>query len=142
VPDAERQRTEQHGMFDGERMVAPFHDGNTAEDILGELFVAMAYPDGWNEGERYFYPTIQGLLAIIRDRLGEKSSRLSGAKAAWLAEAIPYVNKAAEAYARSDYEAGSEALRQAEELVSGAGRAGKRVRIIQLGPGSAEETEE
>ena len=141
VSDAQRQRTEQHGMFQGERIVAPFHDGNTAEDLLGELSVAMAYPNGWDEDERYFYPTIQGLLAIIRDRLVEKSGRLRGPKAAWLAEAIPCVNTAADAYARSNYEAGSAALRQVEELVGGAGRAGKRARIIQLRPGSADESE-
>jgi len=101
----------------------------------------MAYPNGWDEDERYFYPTIQGLLAIIRDRLVEKSGRLRGPKAAWLAEAIPCVKTAADAYARSDYEAGSAALRQVEELVGGAGRAGKRVRIIQLRPGSTDESE-
>jgi hypothetical protein len=141
VSEAQRQRTEQHGMFDGEHIVAPFHDGNTAEEILGELFVAMAYPDGWDEDQRYFYPTIQGLLAIIRDRLVEKSRRLRGSKAAWLAEAIPCVKVAAEAYARSDYEGGSAALREVEELVQGAGRAGKRVRITRLGPGSPHGSE-
>ena len=139
VPDAQRQRTEQDGIFEGERIIAPFHDGNTAEHILGELVVAMAYPDGWDEDERYFYPTIQGLLASIRDRLVEKSGRLRGRKAAWLTEAIPLVTTAAEAYARSDYHTGCAALRKVEELVVGAGRAGKRTGAIELGPGRAEE---
>jgi hypothetical protein len=125
-------------MFQGERIIAPFHDGNTAEDILGELVVAMAYPDGWNEDERYMYPTIQGLLASIRDRLVERSERLRSRKAAWLAQAIPLVGTA-DAYARSDYQAGRTALREVEELVMGAGRAGKRARVVQLGPGSADE---
>jgi hypothetical protein len=142
VDDAARQRTEQNGMFQGERIIAPFHDGNTAEDILGGLTFAMAYPDGWDEEERYVYPTIQGVLAEVRDRLAEKSSRLRGAKAAWLSEAIPFVTTAATSYARGEYEAGRKALRSAGDLVVGAGRAGKRVRIIQLGSGRRYEGEE
>lgn len=139
VSDAQRERTEQQGVLDGERLVAPFHDGNTVENILGAVLLAMAYPAGWDEDERFLYPTIQGLLANIRDRLVEKTGRLRGPKAARLAKAIPCVQAAAEAYARSEYDAGCAALSEVEKIVVGASKTGRRLRILRLGPGRTEE---
>jgi hypothetical protein len=137
IPESQRKRTEMHAISSGERIIAPFHDGNTIEDVLMELRSGIGYPTGWSEEDRFVYPTVQGLLARVRDRLVEKSARSRSRKGAWLTEAISFVDRARQAFSRSDYESGNAALRQAEDLVAGAGGAAKPKRIIQLGPGSS-----
>jgi len=139
IPEGRREQTEMDGIVGGERVIAPFHDANTTEDILMELWSALRYPSAWSDDERCVYPTIQGLLAMVRDRLLEKSARARGRRAAWLTEAVSSVDAARQAFVRSDYEAGNVALRQAEDLVAGARGPSKPKRVIQLGPGDASE---
>lgn len=138
VSEETRRHVETEGRVEGERIVAPFHDGNSLEHILSEIQTAIGYPDDWPEEERAVYPTIQGALARIGDRLQEKASRARGRKATWLQEALLAIRAAAAAYSKSDYRTGASSLREAEDLVRGAGRVGRRAIPIQL-PSSERE---
>jgi hypothetical protein len=135
IPESTRRHVETEGRVEGERIVAPFRDGNTIEHILSEIQAATGYPNEWPEEDRTVYPTIQGALARIADRLQEKASRSRRQKAAWLHEALLAIRAAAAAYSASDYRAGGSSLREAEDLVQGASRAGRRAIPIQLPSG-------
>jgi hypothetical protein len=139
ILESQRKRTEMDAVVDGARIIAPFHDANTIEDVLMELWSAMGYPHRWTEEERFVYPTIQGLLAILRDRLISKTTRARGRKAAWLTEALSFVDAARDEYAQAAYEAGEQALRRAEDLIAGACGPPRPKRVIHLGPGDASE---
>lgn len=123
------------GIRDGERFVAPFRDANTLDDLLGGLLLAEGYPEEWSEEERSFFPTIQGTLAEVTDRIRDKVSRVRGAKEAWLSEALEAVHGASVAYSQHDHERGRTFVREAAELVRGASRASKRARVFHLGTG-------
>ena len=135
IPEDTRRLVETEGRVEGERIVAPFRDGNTLEHVLSEIQAATGYPDEWPEDDRAVYPTIQGALARIADRLQERASRSRGRKAAWLQEALLAIRAAAAAYSASDYRGGASSLREAEDLVQGASRAGRRAIPIQLPSG-------
>lgn len=140
APETQSQ-VERDGRFHGERVVAPFGDGNTIEDILGELFLASGYPDEWDDEERYIYPTIQGVLAEVGDRLSEKARRSPRRQAAWLREALQQVAAAAAAFRVGEYSAGALAVQSAMETVRDSKRVVRRRRVIPVGPavGSIED---
>jgi hypothetical protein len=135
------ERTEFDGQIRGERLVAPFHDGNTAGEILGELSFAGDYPNGWDDEERYVYPTIQGMLAIIALRIETKLRRKPGkARADQFALALEHVRSGATLFTAGSYDAAQDQLRIAYDVVQSAKPKKKRVPIL-LGGTDSNETE-
>ena len=141
VPAEVQARVELSGDLNGERIIAPFRDGNESEAILGQLHLAEGYPTEWSEEERAQFPTIQGLLAEVVDRLEEKASRATGARRSWLGEALASAQSAAAAYAKGEYELGADSVRACADYIRGAGRRRKRSTPILLGPGTDAKSE-
>jgi hypothetical protein len=141
VPADVQARVEFSGRLNGERIIAPFRDTNSAEDILGQLFVAEGYPVSWEEEERRVFPTIQGLLAEVVDRLIEKMHRAKGPRRAWLGEAVSCARRAAAEYAGGHYAEGALAVRESAEHIRGSNRQRQRRPPILLGPGSQHGSE-
>jgi hypothetical protein len=129
------------GSLRGERIIAPFGDANGAEAILGLLFLAEGYPESWAEDERSVFPTIQGLLAGVRDRLKEKVSRAKGPRRAWLVEAVSCAERAAAAFSAGRYADGAPVARECAEYIRGAGRTRHQTAPIILGPGNEHGSE-
>jgi hypothetical protein len=136
VSEATRRHVETTGVVDGERLVAPFGDANTLEEIEGTLLLAAEYPTGWDEEERYQFPTIQGSLAESVDRLRDRARRSAGARQRAFKDAMSAVQEAAESYRRGDYPKGEEAVYRAIDALKGASRPKRHRDPIPLGPGS------
>ena len=134
IPAEVQERVEFSGHINGQRIIPPFHDANGSEDILGQLFIAEDYPSGWSDEERARFPTIQGLLAEVVDRLEEKASRATGPRRSWLGEALVCARAAAAAYARGEYSIGADSLSACAEYIRGAGRRRRHSNPIALGP--------
>lgn len=111
--DVEVSRT-----VNGERLIAPFNDGNSLSDIKGELYIAESYPNHWEDWARFESPTIQGRLMIIADRIREKLQRNRSIERARLfAAALEHVELAKEAYFDRGFADGCRYLFTAEKLL-------------------------
>ena len=129
-----RAHVESAGSNAGERLIPPFRDGNSTDDILAELNFALGYPENWDEKEKSIFPTIQGTLAVAKDRLHEKAKRTKGPQREWLLRAAESTRVAADAFAAKQYADGRRTLEECVELVAGASRNRRKRKAIQLGP--------
>ena len=119
--------TEFDGMIEGEKLVAPFHDANTVEEILAGLYHAGTYPDYWDDDQRYVYPTIQGLLARIVLRLETKIRHKPGrVRTNWFTLALEEVRLASAIFAKGNYDSGRGHIQKAHDLVEQGNRASRR----------------
>ena len=135
ITEEARQSVERTGAVGGERLVPPFGDANTLDDILGCVLLAEGYPGRWDEEERFAYPTIQGLLAEIADRLETELRRARGSSRVSLEPALQLAREAAGAYAAGLYDGGAQMLRGCAEHLRSSRRAARWAAVIPLGPG-------
>jgi hypothetical protein len=141
ISDAFLTATELDGMVNGERFVAPFHDANSVDEILAGLLVSAEYPDGWDESERYFYPTIQGSLAEITLRLETKLRRKPGkARATCFSAALDAVRSAVLLFAAGNYSAGQDQLWLAHNILEAGNRSRRRRASFIVAPDGSVES--
>jgi hypothetical protein len=57
-------------------LIAPFRDNNGTSEIMGSIGYALMYDKFWDDDEKWVFPTIQGLLSQISDRISDKIKRL------------------------------------------------------------------
>ena len=130
-----RARTEFEGNLQGERLLAPFHDSNSVEDILTELSIATEYPHSWSDEERFVYPTIQGSLAQAVLRLETKLKHEPGrVRASGFTLALNHIHQAAALFAGRNYESARAALQKAHDLIEQCNRATRRKVSFVVGP--------
>ncbi len=135
-----RELTERADSTGPERIVPPFGDANSAGDILSELSLARNYPALWNEEERYTYPTIQGLLALVVLRLETKVVVGTGNRIrnAWFSRALEQVKAAQLAFAAGAHARGCTLASEAYQLVEQGNKAHRRKITFVVAPnGSA-----
>lgn len=109
---------EQDRNISGERLIAPFNDGNSLNDILGGLGVADGYNEYWDDTEKYIYPTIQGLLMEVADRIREKLRRNKNAyRAELFGRAVLVVETAKDLFFDHRYDEAKERLWEAQRLL-------------------------
>ena len=141
ISDEMRRQVEREGMFEGERLVAPFNDANTIEQIVVEISEAQGYPDSWDDEQRFYFPTIQGCLAEVTDRIEAKLGRNRNAtRAKWFGEALELVTEAKSLYSTGDYSTGVDKLRAAQELLEQGNKAHRRKASFRVGPGGDESS--
>jgi len=135
VTPAEQTRVEVSGGFGGERLVAPFRDANSIEEIVTELVLASDYPRSWDDDERFQYPTIQGLLARLVLRLETKIRHTSGqVRANWFTLALADIRRSADLFAAGAYDQAQEHVRKAQSLVEEGNRVTRRKVSFLVGP--------
>jgi len=135
ISDASLANTELDGIVNGERFVAPFNDANSVDEILGALSFSAEYPDGWDDDERYFYPTIQGTLTEIALRLETKLHRNPGKeRATCFTSVLESVRLAMPLFASGGYQAGQDLLWAAHDLLLTGNRRERRKASFIAGP--------
>ncbi len=106
----------------GEKFIAPYNDANSIDEIYSGLWIAMVYPDDcWDDQERNVYPTIQGSLVEIADRIRDKLRRNKNPiRAEYFTRALTDVERAKEAYFVGNYSEGEQLLGSCvDSLMSG-----------------------
>ena len=135
VPRETLERIEFTGVVNGERLVAPFHDSNSLDEMLGALFLAAGYPESWHEDERYVFPTIQGSLAEVVLRIKTKLARNPGQiRANWFALALEHVREASKLFAARDYAGARERVWQAHDSLQQGNKASRRKATFVVDP--------
>ncbi len=123
VLDSEIEFTEQEGIFSGERMIAPFRDNNSTSDIIGSIGYALMYDKYWDDDEKWVFPTIQGLLSQICDRILDKIKRSRNKNKLDIFEsALSNIEKAKVCFSESKIEEAYECLWNADKKISSANR--------------------
>ena len=112
-----QKEREQNRNLDGERFFAPFSDENSLGDIEGAIGYAGMYPN-WDDDAIHVYPTIQGLLMEVSDRIREKIGRSKQPRRnEFFTRALIEVEKAKNAYAGGEYDAGERYLDLADKYL-------------------------
>lgn len=122
----------------GERAIAPFGDPNGLGDIVGGLFHVGSYPECWDEGEVWLYPTLQGAIMEGRDRLARKlQGRLKPIQARYFHDALAALAESAGSFASGNLQHGRGFADDAVQLIETGNRLRKSGRqAILLGPGA------
>jgi hypothetical protein len=123
VLDSEIEFTEKEGIFSGERLIAPFRDNNSTSEIIGSIGYALMYDKYWDDDEKWVFPTIQGLLSQISDRISDKIRRSrNNDKLAIFESALSNIKKAKVCFSESKIEEAYECLWKADKKISSVNR--------------------
>jgi hypothetical protein len=131
----QQEVVERSNLTGPERLVPSYNDANTVEDILCELLAACDYPDGWDEAERYQYPTIQGTLSLTLMRLDNKlAHERNRTRHAWFSRATEKVKEARRAFAMGNYADGRTLSSEAYDLIERGNKAHRQKAAFVVGP--------
>lgn len=102
---------------DGERLIAPFNDNNSFNEIAGLLMHLASFPTYWDEEEIWVFPTVQGALMEVQDRLYRKlRAPMKPTQSALFREAIEALRAAAGEFVGGDDARGRQLVERAEDL--------------------------
>jgi hypothetical protein len=108
---------ERTGNFDGERLIAPFNDANSIEEIYGALGQTWEYPEFVDSGLNEI-GHLQECLARAADRIREKLSRNKNPiRSKLFCDAIRAIELAKDLYFDREYKRAGDLVFEAEKLL-------------------------